>query len=148
MRINLYLLLFLLLFSGAQAQKGLRLKADAYIPVVVRLFNQGAYDSLYQLGGMHFQKIWPTAERFRDIFHGLHAGFGDIAAYKFDTIIKNTVYYKADFKKETMNLGLEVNPEGKLVDISVSSNVQAPPELQAIDTIHNNASRREKNIKQ
>jgi CubicO group peptidase (beta-lactamase class C family) len=134
MRINLYLLLCILVFSGANAQKTVRQKADAYVPTVVRLFNHNSYDSLYRLGGKYFQQSWPTAQRFRDIMHGLHTGFGEIAAYKYEKIIDSTVYYQADFKKETMGLGLTINSAGQLVDFSIISNVEAPEVERVVAT--------------
>lgn len=143
MRINLYLLLCLLVFSCANAQKSVRQKADAYVPTVVRLFNHNSYDSLYRLGGKYFQQSWPTAERFRDIMHGLHSGFGDISAYKYEKIIDSTVYYQADFKKESMSLGLTVNSAGNLVDFSLSSNVEPPQVVQVEATTRRNPLRTE-----
>jgi hypothetical protein len=67
MRKNIYLLLLILFFSRANAQKAVRQKSDAYIPHVVRMYNTRAWDSLYRLGGNYFQEKWSAAERFRQI---------------------------------------------------------------------------------
>src|SRR5690349_25106927 len=127
MRINLYLLLLILFFSCANAQKTVRQKSDAYVIHVVRLYNTSAWDSLYRMGGTYFQKSWPTAERFREIFNGIQAGYGNISSYQFDKIVDSSVYYKANFRKEPMNLFLTINKAGNLVDFGLSSGSDEPP---------------------
>ena len=138
MRINLYLLIFLFFASCANAQKAVRQKTDFHVPRVVRLFNNSEYDSLYRLGGTHFQKIWPTLERFRQIMHDLHTGFGDISAYTYEKIIDSTAYYTSTFKMEVMSLGLTVDAAGNLTGLSISSMVEPPPLIQALDEPNHN----------
>jgi CubicO group peptidase (beta-lactamase class C family) len=90
------------------------------------------------MGGAYFKEKWPTAERFRKIFSGLRTGFGSISSYRFDKMKDSTVYYKASFKREIMNLGLTVNAAGKLVNYTLSSDVEVPPAVERLISTRKN----------
>jgi CubicO group peptidase (beta-lactamase class C family) len=132
MRINFYLLILLLSFSGASAQTSLRQKADAYASRVVSLYNRSAFDSLYHLGGSLFKKRWPYEMYFRGRMHDQHSVYGQIVSYTFRQIADSTVYYVASFKNAKMDLGITVNREGQLEDFFLAVAAEIPAQSEAV----------------